>query len=408
MMARPPRRAKPALPKGGLARMQPLRYLGTITIGSRHVAFTLDRMPMIVQEPGVLGRLGDFATPLAAGRPVLLVADPGLAGLGITASAVAALRKAGLAVEVFDALASDPGLAQIDAAAAAARVCGAALVVALGGGSALDVGKAAAAIAPAPAPASHYRLCAEPLPARALAKICIPTTSGTGSEATRTVVASDDTGAKTWLWGDSMKADVVLLDPELTLSLPPGLTGATGIDALVHAMEACTNRNANAGNDVFCHAAIRLVARHLPDVMANPGDLTARAGLQYAACLAGIGIDNTGTALAHNIGHAIGTLAHLHHGRAVALAMQATLGWVSAEDPDGRFAAIASLLGGNLLSGFAGLVRIAGIAPGIPGITPAALAAEMAAPDNAPMRNSTRREVRDADLLPLAEMVLRA
>lgn len=372
------------------------------------MAFTLDRMPMIVQEPGVLARLGDFATPLASGRPVLLVADPGLAALGITASAVAALRKAGLLVEVFDALASDPGLAQIDAAAAAARASGAALVVALGGGSALDVGKAAAAIAPAVAPASRYRLCAEPLPRRALAKICIPTTSGTGSEATRTVVASDDTGAKTWLWGDSMKADVVLLDPELTLSLPPGLTGATAIDALVHAMEASTNRNANAGNDVFCHAAIQQVARHLPVVMHDPRNLQARAGLQFAACLAGIGIDNTGTALAHNIGHAIGTLAHVHHGVAVAVAMRATLAWVADGDPEGRFAGVGKFLDGGLLAGFDRLARIAGVPSGIPGITAAALAAQMAAPDNAPMRNATRRTVTDADLLPLAEMVLGA
>jgi len=372
------------------------------------MAFTLDRMPTIVQAPGLLARLADFAAPLAAGRPVLLVADPGLAALGITAAAVAALHTAGLTSVLFDALASDPTLAQIDAAAQTARDHNVALVVALGGGSALDVGKAAAAIAPDLIPAARYRLCAEPLPSRALAKICIPTTAGTGSEATRTVVASDASGAKTWLWGDSMKADMILLDPELTLSLPAGLTGATGIDALVHAMEACTNRNANAGNDVFCHAAIRLVVRHLPEVMDNPHHLAARAGLQYAACLAGIGIDNAGTALAHNIGHAIGTLAHMHHGRAVALAMQATLGWVSAEDPDGRFAALAPLLGGDLLPGFTALVRVAGITPGVAGVTADALAAEMAAPDNAPMRNATRRIVSDADLRPLAEMVLRA
>ncbi len=372
------------------------------------MAFTLDRVPSIVQASGLLSRLGDFAAPLAAGQPVLLVADPGLASLGITAAARAALLQAGLATVLFEALTSDPTLAQIDAAAQAARDHNVALVVALGGGSALDVGKAAAAIAPAADPAARYRLCAAPLPARALAKICIPTTAGTGSEATRTVVASDATGAKTWLWGDTLKADVILLDPDLTLSLPLGLTGATAIDALVHAMEACTNRNVNAGNDVFCHAAIRLVVRHLPQVMQHPRDLTARAGLQYAACLAGIGIDNTGTALAHNIGHAIGTLAHLHHGRAVALAMQATLGWVSAEDPDGRFAELAALLGGDLMADFTNLVQLAGITPGIPGLTAAALAAEMAAPDNAPMRNATRRVVADADLLPLAEMVLRA
>ena len=372
------------------------------------MSFALDRVPPILQSEGALDRLGAHARTLAGGQPVLLVADPGLAAHGITEAAAASLRGAGLAVIVFDDFASDPSLAQIDSAAAAARAGDAALVVALGGGSALDVGKAAAAIAPAHHSADHYRLCANPLPARPLAKICIPTTSGTGSETTRTAVATDANGAKTWLWGAEMKADLVLLDPLLTLSLPPGLTGATAVDAMVHAMEACTNRAANAGNDVYCHAAIRLVARHLPEVMADPCNVIARAGLQYAACLAGIAIDNAGTALAHCIGHAIGGFAHVHHGRAVAVAMRATIVWVSAQDPDGRFAAVAALLGGDLAAGFDRMVQIAGIKMSLAeyGIDTAALARQMAAPDNAPMRNSTRREVTDQDLPMLARMVL--
>ncbi len=367
----------------------------------------LDRIPTILQAEGALARLGDHAALLAAGRPVLVVADPGLAALGITDTALTALREAGLSVFCFDGLASDPTLAQI-AAAAAARACAAGLVVAIGGGSALDVGKAAAAIAPDPAPAARYRLCAAPPPPTALAKICIPTTSGTGSEATRTVVAFDAAGAKTWLWGAQLKADLILLDPALAVSLPPGLTGATAIDALVHAIEACTNRNANPGNDAFCHAAIRLVVRHLPTVMADPADMAGRAGLQLASCLAGIAIDNAGTALAHSIGHALGTLAHIHHGRAVAVAMRATAAWVSADDRDGRFAAVGTLLGGDLVTEFDRLVRRAGISMQLPPIEAEALAAQMAAPDNAPMRDATRRTVADADLLPLARMVLEA
>ena len=379
---------------------------GVKQAGEKSVSFALDRVPSIIQAVGALDRLGEHAARLAGNRAVLVVADPALAALGIIDRAMAALRRAGLAAQMFDGLASDPTLGQIDAAADAARRVDAGLVVAIGGGSALDVGKAAAAIAPAQALAEIYRLCAEPLPAGALAKICVPTTSGTGSEATRTVVASDARGAKTWLWGDSMKADLILLDPTLTLSLPPGLTGATGIDALVHAIEASTNRNAHAGNDVFCHAAIRLVLQHMPVVMANPSDIGARAGLQYAACLAGIGIDNCGTALAHNIGHALGTLAHMHHGQAVALAMRATLAWVSADDPDGRFATVAALLGGDLLPSFNRLCDVAEIKPMPHHIDPVALAREMGAPDNAPMRNATRRDIADADLLPLARMVV--
>ena len=370
------------------------------------MSFALDLVPSIVQAEGALDGLGAHAARLAVGRPVLLVADPGLAQLGITEAAAARLRRAGLVVALFDGFASDPTLAQIDAAAAAARAVGAGLVVAIGGGSALDVGKAAAAIAPGAAGADHYRLCANPLPAQPLAKICIPTTSGTGSETTRTAVATDANGAKTWLWGGEMKADLVLLDPSLTVSLPLDLTGATAIDAMVHAMEACTNRAANIGNDLYCHAAIRLVAQHLPVVMNSPRDITARAGLQFAACLAGIAIDNAGTALAHCIGHAIGSLAHIHHGRAVAVAMRGTIGWISADDPDRRFAAVGALLGGDLVAGFDRMMRIAGIPLLLPGVVVDALAALMDAPENAPMRNATRRDITQPDLTSLARMVL--
>ena len=370
------------------------------------MSFALDIVPPIIQAEGALDGLGAHAARLAAGRPLLLVADPGLAALGITEAARAALRRAGLDVTIFEGFASDPTLAQIDDAAAAARGANAGLVVAIGGGSALDVGKAAAAIAAGAEVADYYRLCANPLPAGPLAKICIPTTSGTGSEATRTVVATDGAGAKTWLWGAEIKADLILLDPALTTSLPPGLTGATAVDAMVHAMEACTNRAASVGNDLYCHAAIRLVAQHLPVVMDRPGDIAARAGLQFAACLAGIAIDNAGTALAHCIGHAIGSLAHIHHGRAVAVAMRGTIGWISADDPDGRFAAVAALLGDDLAAGFDRMVRTAGIPLALPGIGAEALAELMAAPENAPMRNATRRAITDADLAMLARMVL--
>lgn len=370
------------------------------------MSFVLDLVPPIIQAEGALDGLGAHAVRLAAGRTVLLVADPGLAPLGITEAASATLRRAGLDVAMFDRFASDPTLAQIDAAADAARRIGAGLVVAIGGGSALDVGKAAAAIAPGAASADYYRLCANPLPARPLAKICIPTSSGTGSETTRTVVATDSAGAKTWLWGAEIKADLVLLDPVLTVSLPLGLTGATAVDAMVHAMEACTNRAANVGNDIYCHEAIRRVARYLPIVMNNPRDLTARAGLQFAACLAGIAIDNAGTALAHCIGHAIGSLAHIHHGRAVAVAMRGTIGWISAEDPDGRFAAVGALLGSDLVAGFDRMVRIAGIPLALPDISVEALVASMDAPENAPMRNATRRTITAPDLPALARMVL--
>ncbi len=158
--------------------------------------FVLDRIPAITQAENALGQLGGLAARLGGGLPVLLVADPGLAPFGIIARAVASLREAGLTTLTFTDIKSDPLASQVDAAAALAREGGAGLVVALGGGSAMDAGKAAAAVAPGREPAEFYALCAHPFPPNALPKICVPTTSGTGSETTRTAIVTNAAHAK--------------------------------------------------------------------------------------------------------------------------------------------------------------------------------------------------------------------
>jgi alcohol dehydrogenase class IV len=189
----------------------------------------LDRVPRIVQGAGTLEQIGATLNGIKPGLRVLLVADPGLKSTGMIDTAERAMRSAGCAVAVFDEVHSDPTMAQADATAQLARAHNAQAVVSLGGGSAMDLGKTVAAIAPAAAPAAHYGLCANPFPADRLLSVCVPTTSGTGSEATRTAVLSDPQGAKVWLWGDALKADVIVLDPVLTRGLPAHLTAATGI-----------------------------------------------------------------------------------------------------------------------------------------------------------------------------------
>jgi alcohol dehydrogenase class IV len=375
-------------------------------------AWTLAPVPRITHAEGAVDRLGDaLAGHVASGAAVLLVADPGLHASGAIERASRALGAGGYGVILFDGLKTDPTMAQTDAAAALAREHRVGAVVALGGGSALDVGKAVAAIAPASAPARHYALCANPLPARPLPKVCVPTTAGTGSETTRTSVLSTDDGTKQWLWGDAIKADEVVLDPTLSASLPPTLTAGTGIDAVVHAIEACTNRNAFAANDIFCHAAIGLAARWLRRAVEQPDDLEARSAMLLAAAYAGVGIDNAGTSVAHNIGHALASLRPVHHGRAVGLALHATLAWNAAQD-DGRFAAAGRALGDMPLpAAFERLLREVGIKVSLGGeghddLTPEALAEVMASPANAPMRDSSWRKVEDADLLLFAHRVL--
>ncbi len=380
------------------------------------MAYELAATPRIVHAEHALDRLGPLAKELTAdAKAVLLVADPGLRPGGLIERAALALETARLSVVVFDAFKSDPSAAQADAAAAIAREQKVGLVVALGGGSALDVGKTVAAIAPAGEPAAHYALCANPLPPRALPKICVPTTAGTGSETTRTTVLTLADGAKAWLWGDTMKADLVVLDPTASVGLPPALTAATGIDALVHALEACTNGNASPANDVYAHAAIRLVVQSLRRAVEVPDDLAARSAMLLAAALAGIAIDNAGTAIAHNIGHALASLRPIHHGRAVGLAMLASLPWNILDD-DGRFARAAVAMGESggaaaLPEAFERLLRQVGVKVALGGegfdeLTAEQLAAQMARPENVAMLRSNRRQADERDLLELAEKVL--
>jgi alcohol dehydrogenase class IV len=306
-------------------------------------AFSIMPSPRIVFGENSVDELPRSAASLIGTRgAVLLVADPGIPAL---ADRVArALEAAGARVARYDDIRSDPMARQVDGAAEAARRHKASCVVGIGGGSALDTAKFAAAIAPAPQPAEHYALAANPLPDAPLAKICIPTTAGTGSEATRVSVFSTREGVKVWAWGEALRPDLAVLDPTLTVGLPPHLTAATGVDALVHAIEACTIRRANLLNDGFCYHAIRLIVRNLRRAIDKPDDLNARGGVQIAATAAGIGIDNSGTGIAHAIGHALGTVGRVHHGRAVGLALRAAIGW-NAEVAPARFAAVAGAMG---------------------------------------------------------------
>jgi alcohol dehydrogenase len=372
--------------------------------------YELARMPRITAGVGARARIAALA---GAPRHILLVADPGLKSAGLVEDVAGGLRAQGLAFTIFDGFQSDPTIAQADAAAALARSEQSSVVICLGGGSALDLGKAVAAIAAAPNSAAHYQLAANPLPAKGLRTICVPTTSGTGSETTRTAILTRDDHAKVWLWGDAIKADEVVLDPELTVSLPGPLTAATGIDALVHAVEAATNRNVNPGAGLYAHEAIKLVARHLAAAVETPGNLEARAGLQWAAAFGGIAIDNCGTAIAHALGHAMGSLRPIHHGRAVGVAMLASLPWNV--EGNGAFAACAADMGAEpsargFIAAYEKLLRASGIrlslAEEFAGVTARQLAAQTARPENAAMRDSNARAASEADLLMLAREVL--
>lgn len=373
--------------------------------------FTLNAVPEIHFGPG---RARDLAQDVAAIVPeaetALLVADAALVKLGLVEPIQEALEAAGLATDLYADIAGEPKAAQIDAAAEAARTLPADVVIAIGGGSALDIGKVAAAIAPADEAVMHFALAANPLPPRGIPAICLPTTAGTGSELSATNIFANEAGKKLWIWGQETKPRRVILDPQLTLSLPPQLTAWTGIDAFVHALEACTNRNATAGNSITCHRALTLISVALETAVREPGNLAARGDLLLGSAFAGIGIDNCGTAVAHNISHALAGLAPVHHGLATALGLEATLDWSveadATETSGGRFAAAARACGlsaaEELPGWYSDLMTRCGVDRRLPAafksLETAALAAEMRAAENRPMRDATARTVTESDI----------
>lgn len=379
--------------------------------------FALNAVPEIHYG---LGRAQSLAEDVAAVAPgaetVLLVADAALVDLGLLDPIQEALEEAGLFTDLYADIAGEPKAAQIDDAAEAAQSLPADVVIALGGGSALDIGKVAAAIARDEATCMEFALAANPLPGDGIPAICVPTTAGTGSELSATNIFSGPAGKKLWIWGQETKPKRVVLDPELTVSLPPPLTAWTGLDAFIHALESCTNRNATAGNSLTAHKALALVAGALETAVKEPANLAARGDLLLGSAFAGIAIDNCGTAVAHNISHALAGLAPIHHGLATALGLEVTLAWSVERDADagGRFAAAAracGLSGADELPGwYAELMTHCGVARKLPkafkAFDAAALAAEMRAPENQPMRRATARAVTDADLDRFATAVM--
>lgn len=376
------------------------------------MSFTLSPVPGIVFGPGRLADITEKAEALAGrAATIVMVADPVLKTLGITGLALDILSKAGFETHVYDSFAGEPREQDIDAAAALAGKVSAKLVVGLGGGSALDTAKLAACCAVTGLGASAYALCATPLPANRLPVIAIPTTAGTGSEVTRVSVYADAAKVKVWAWGEELKPNAAVLDPELTVAVPPQVTAATGLDAMVHAIEAATNKQRNDGNDLYCLKAISLIVANLERAVTHPHDIAARGAMLLASCYGGIGIDNCGTALAHNISHAVADFAPIPHGRATGLAMLATIGWV-AEGNREAFARVAAAMGaGDPAIAYDRLVRATGIKVSLAGdgletVSPERLAEHMAAPANRPMRKSTVRYPSDAELVMLASRFL--
>jgi len=282
----------------------------------------------IAYGPGRLRELGQFVAQRSIGNP-LLVTDRGSFDMPFISSARECLAVAGIQASVFADIAPNPTEADIHRAAEVYRAGRHDAVIAIGGGSGMDAGKATALIAnhecdlwgfdyerESPALAADHSF--PPL-------ICIPTTAGTGAETESTAMVTDTRrGMKLGLWQPGLKPALALLDPELTRSLPADLTAWTGIDALVHAIEAFCVPDGDPVYDRAALQAMSLIARWLPMAVEQPDSLQARGGMQVGACLAGIAFLK-GLGLVHAISHMVGAEYNTHHGLTNAVLLPAVL-----------------------------------------------------------------------------------
>lgn len=277
--------------------------------------------------PGLLvgaDKSAALASELPEG-PVFFVTDSGVAALNLPDKLLAALRSAGREVVLFDEVEEDPSRATLMRAVDAGREAGVASVIGFGGGSPMDVAKLAAYLL-----GSGDEL--DTIWGVGLAKgrrlplALVPTTAGTGSEATPVAIITVEGAEKRGVNSPVLIADWAVLDASLTAGKPRGLTAATGIDAIVHAVEAYTSaRLKNPLSDLYAREALKLLSANLLTACERPDDLEARAAMLMGAHLAGLAFANAPVAAVHALAYPLGGIHHLPHGLTNALMLRHVL-----------------------------------------------------------------------------------
>ncbi len=272
--------------------------------------------PRILMGPGSADRIGPELKALM-GKRVLIVTDPGIIRAGILDQINPSLKKAGVTVTLFDQVEADPPIEIVDQALARLKEGKCDSVIGMGGGSSLDIAKLVAAMAVNPGHISDYfgvDLLAKP----GLPLIAVPTTAGTGSEVTPIAILSDQTEhLKKGVVSPHLFPRLALLDPILTIGVPPAVTAFTGMDAFIHAVEAYTSVNANSLTDHLAFRAMELTFGNLLTAYARGEDLEARSNMLEGSLLAGMAFANAGVTAVHAFAYPLGgEFHHIAHGLA--------------------------------------------------------------------------------------------
>ncbi len=277
--------------------------------------------PRLLSGPGAAETLANELDP----GPCLFVTDQDVVALGLTDSCRAAIEAGGRELILFDAVEADPSRETLLAAVAAGREAGVTQVVGFGGGSPMDVAKLAAYLLGSGDELDTIWGVGLATGTR-LPLALVPTTAGTGSEATPVAVITCEGAEKRGVNAPALVADWAALDPDLTLGMPRGLTAATGIDAIVHAIEAYTSaRLKNPLSDMLAREALRLLTANLLTACEQPDNRAARSAMLLGAHLAGLAFANAPVAGVHALAYPLGGIHHLPHGLSNALMLRVVL-----------------------------------------------------------------------------------
>jgi alcohol dehydrogenase class IV len=336
---------------------------------------TFQSVGKIIHGKGASTHIGEEAKRIGASAALIVAGKSAVTG-NACRPIVESLEKQGIRAEIFCAATGEPTPTSVKDCAAQARKSGAALIIGLGGGSVLDTAKAAALLATNDGPIERY-FGVDRIPGPCLPMILVPTTAGTGSEVTSiSVVADVASDSKKGIVSDRLFARVVVLDPILTLSVPPNVTAATGLDAFVHAMESYVNLAATPFTDCHNLQAMGMIAQNIRRAFVNGSDMEAREQMLYASALAGMGFSNTQNGVIHAIAMAVPASYHLPHGLLVGALAPMGMALNCQAAPE-KFARIAEILGcrpgvtnldecaQSAVAGFKGLLADIGIKPGL-------------------------------------------
>jgi len=308
--------------------------------------FTFQMCEKLVMDHGAIESLPLLVKKLEAQKP-LIITDPGLVKAGIMQTVIDLLYQNHIFPAQFTEVEADPSLEIVSEALDIAKSNSADLIVGLGGGSALDIAKIVAVLMKNDDPLESY-IGIDNIPAAGLPTIMIPTTAGTGSEVTPIVVLSDKKEhLKKGIVSDYLYPSVALVDPDLTISLPPHITAYTGIDALTHAIEAYTNKFAHPFVDTFALKTIELISQNLITAVNDGNNKEARYNMALGSLYGGLCLGSVNTAAVHALAYPLGGTYDVPHGVANSLLLPYVIEFNSSHCAD-RYGKVAEAMGADI------------------------------------------------------------